>query len=151
MLDDIQKQHQPVCLVMWEDPTRHTQVLTSDGAMFTSLSNNRSCDLISVGLLMCMFMWGRNKSVPDLKVINMSPHTSWQSVSAGRLWGSRHPAVQPPTGLWPGRLRLRGHERQGSASRLGPDPWLWWQHNLLGKFDSAKVTFVVMSQLLSVS
>lgn len=79
----------------------------------------------------------------------MSLNSSWQSVSAGRLWGSRHPAVQPPTGLWPGCLRVRGHERQGSASRLGPDPWLWWQHNLLGKFDSAKVRFV-MSQVLSV-
>lgn len=62
-----------------------------------------------------------------------------QTVSAGRLRGSRRPAVQPPAGLRPGRLRVRGRQRQGGAARLGPDPRLRWNHHLLGEFDSTKV------------
>lgn len=52
---------------------------------------------------------------------------------AGRLWGPRHPALQPPAGFWTGRLRVCGDQSQGGAALLGPDPRDWRHHHILGE------------------
>lgn len=61
--------------------------------------------------------------------------------SPGGLWRPCHTAVQPSAGLWPGCIRMCGYQSQRSATHLGPDPWYWWKHYLLGKPDSTQVWF----------